>query len=214
MIPYGDISFLGIFFPGYHMNDAVTLIVLGLVLVFLIAVHRSASAIAPVCPPPERPPVMQDLGPEKTTPLGVPADMIRAIYSVVEAAPCVPDAPTAKASPSIADVRHITTQACRRMSQGTAFDFHPGNTVYSVVWVDAAGIGTYYITTMLYERTSSITLRVSLKARMRVHSDDAPHILNASFDPFHADPDADEPCRAGSVPDPRPESLDTSIYKI
>lgn len=196
------------------MNDTVVIIVLCLVLCFVIGVYRARSAVVPVCPVVTSPPVLQELGPEPTTPLGVPADMIRAIYAVVDPPLCEAERPTAKATPSAGDVRHITTQACRRMSQGSDYDFHAGNSVYSVVWVDGRGVGTYYITYMIHERTTSITTRVSLKASMPVESDDPPRILNISFDPFDAEPDSDEPCRAGAVPAPRPDELDTSVYKI
>jgi len=197
--------------------EGLEILALILVLVFLIGLYRSRSKVAPWCPPPPPAHLLADLGDEETTPLGVPGDMVRAIYSVVDPPLCTtrPDMPQAKSVPDTRDVRHIITQATRRMrSKGSTYEFHPGHVVYSVLYTDSRGMGTYYITCMIHEKTTSITARIAMKASMLVGSDDPPRILNISFDPQHADPDSDEPCRAGNVPPHEAEQLDTSIYRV
>lgn len=196
----------------------MVIIVLILVLVFLVAIYHYRSKIMPWCDPVPPPKAVKNLDDsETTTQLGVPNDMIRAIYSVVQSPECHkdPDKPQAKSVPDQRDTRHITTQATRRMSQNPyGYEFHAGNIVYSIVYVDSDGVGTYYTTYMIHELKTSITTRVSMKSRMKVGSDDPPRIINMSFDPQDTEQDASEPCSVGRVPSSEPEQLDTSIYTI
>jgi len=184
--------------------------ILILVLIFLIGLTRIDQS---VCPSPPRPVVIDTLGPEAATPMGVPTDLLRTVYSVVEPPQCVdePERPQAKHVPDTRDVRHILEQMTRRMRSGQV---KPGHVIASVVYIDTKGIGTYYITTMLHDVDTSITIRVAIKARLRVGSTEAPRILNIRFDPQHSDPGMHEPCRAGRVPPAEAYHMDTSIYDV
>jgi len=134
--------------------------------------------------------------------MGVPTALIRAIYSVVKPPTCIEDPyrPQAKGIPDSVDVQHILTQLTRRINESSSFRVSHSAVIHAVVYTDTEGIGTYYITTMLHEATTSISLRVSIKARMPVTSSEAPHILNVSFDPQSADPDPTDPSGVGRVP--------------
>lgn len=180
----------------------IVILVLIILLVFLIGVSR----LDRQCPPPPLPPplVVDRLGSGDLTPLGVPTSLIRTVYSVVEPPICTtdPDRPQAKDVPDHDDVRHILVQATRRMSDGSEYRVSPGHVVSSVVYIDTKGIGTYYITCMLHEASTSITMRIALKARYRPGSGEPPAILNIRFDPQHGDPVDGEPCRSGVVPRP------------
>jgi hypothetical protein len=186
-----------------------TVLILILLLVVLIGLARIDP---PACPPLPPPVVIDNLGPDATTPMGVPTDLIRTIYSVVEPPQCdQPERPQAKHVPDTADVRHILEQMTRRMRPR---QIEPGHVVASTVYIDAENTGTYYITTMLHDVDTGITIRVAIKARVRVGSFEAPRILNIRFDPQHSDPGAHEPCRAGRVPTAGPREMDTSIYDV
>lgn len=183
-----------------------------LVLIIVLVVLIGFSRLDRDCPQPPLPPplVVDRLGAGDLTPLGVPTSLIRTVYSVVEPPICTtdPERPQAKEVPEAEDVRHILTQATRRMSDGSEYRVNPGHVISSTVYLDTKGIGTYYITCMLHDASTSITMRVALKARYRPGSDEPPAILNIRFDPQHGDPVDGEPCRSGVVP--RPESKDVS----
>lgn len=175
----------------------IVVIVIGLCVAMVMAPPKA------VCPPPTPPPVVVDsLGSGDTTPMGVPTALIRAIYSVVEPPTCVedPNRPQAKGIPESADVQHILTQVTRRINDSaSSFRVAHGAVIHSVMYTDTEGIGTYYITAMLHEATTSISIRVSIKARM-ASATDAPRILNVSFDPQSADADPTDPTGVGRVP--------------
>jgi hypothetical protein len=187
-----------------------TVLILILLLVVLIGIARIEP---PACPPPPPPVVIDNLGPEATTPMGVPTDLIRTIYNVVEPIPCGADPETSQVKdvPDTADVRHILEQMTRRMRPR---QIEPGHVIASTVYIDAENMGTYYITAMLHDVDTGITIRVAIKARVGVGSRDAPRILNIRFDPQHSDPGAHEPCRAGRVPQATAYHMDTSIYDV
>lgn len=166
------------------------------------------------CPPPPLPPslVVDRLGSDETTPLGVPTELIRTVYSVVEPPICTddPDRPQAPTVPEPSDTRHILEQATRRM-QSSMYTLTPGNVISSIAYIDTKGIGTYYVTCMLHESSTGITMRIALKARYRPGSGEPPAILNIRFDPQHADRVDGEPCRSGTVPSPEAVSVRPEI---
>ena len=184
------------------------LIVLFLTLSCLLVLTGLQYRMTEPCPPPPLPPslVVDRLGNDETTPLGVPTDLIRTVYSVVEPPICTddPDRPQAPAIPDRSDTRHILEQATRRMVSPT-YRVSPGHVISSVVYIDTKGIGTYYVTCMLHESSTGITMRIALKARYQPGSGEPPAILNIRFDPQHADRVDGEPCRSGTVP--RPEAV-------
>jgi len=208
VLVYDKICFWTFFSYGTVMDATIPILIL--LLIFLIGLARIDP---PACPPPPPPVVIDNLGPEATTPMGVPTDLIRTIYSVVEPPQCVQglERPQAKHVPDTGDVRHILQQMTRRMRPR---QIEPGHVVSSIVYIDAENMGTYYITTMLHDVDSGITIRVAVKARLRVGSFEAPRILNVRFDPQHSDPGPHEPCRAGRVPTAGPRELDPSIYDV
>lgn len=181
------------------------------VILFLVAVSRVDRTCAPPVPPPV---VVDNLGDGETTPMGVPVDYIRAIYSVVEPPACTgnPDRPHAAGVPDTGDVQHIVTQLARRVSTETDYRVATGPVVHATVHTDTEGLGTYLVTTFLYDAAKGTAIRLRVKARMLVGSRDPPRFLDISFDPQDDAPGEGDPCRAGRVPAPRAGEMDMSIY--
>lgn len=182
----------------------LTIVVLLVVLVVLWIWVRIQGAHTPTCSPLPPPVVIDTLGTSEKTPLGIETGILRALYSVVEPPSCVSD-PQRAHSEAVADpgdVRRILQFVARVASDKSEYSFFPGTVVHSAVMVDRTGEGEFYITAMMHERSTSTTLRFSVRARMQVQGESEPLVLHMNFDPQTSERMTTEPCRSGVVPVP------------
>lgn len=181
------------------------LLILALILLVVWMVVWIRSRDTPACDPLPPPMVMDTLGADTKTLLGVETNLIRSLYSVVEPPSCVPDPerPHSQAVPDFADVDRIVKHVAHEASRTSPYTFIPGNIVHNTVFVDGKGEGEFYVTCMMHEKRTATSIRVSLKARMSMGADESPpppRILHMNFDPQDTARLPTEPCRSGTVP--------------
>lgn len=176
----------------------ILLLLACLAIVYVTSSHPHVPRIA--VPPIPDPPATKD---EK--PMGVPGKVIDAIYSVVEGEEAVFPEATLAEIPSEEEQRYVLTTLTERMSRGTSCEVFPGQVLKARKDTSTGGRTTYTFVCLLHERTTGVSVRTSIRARVSRERPD-PRCIAIRFDELEDEPGSDEPARAGDVPaaDPGP----------
>lgn len=163
-----------------------------LALFFVLTARQEAPRIAvPEVPPP--PATKGD------APLGVPGHVVEAIYSVVEGQDATFPEATLADIPTDQEQRYILTTLTKRMSDGTGCSFEPGQVMKARKETSTGGRAVYTMVCLVHERTTSVTVRLSLRVQVSRERPE-PRCIGIRFDPLTGEPTSNEPERIGSVP--------------